>query len=263
MDIIIYILVFIFGLLIGSFLNVCIYRIPKGETIVTGRSHCMNCNQDLRWYDLLPLVSFLLLGGKCRYCKTKLPAQYPIIELVNGLFYVLVFYIHGWQSSSIILLNIIYTLSISVLIVVSVIDYRTYTIPGILNKSLLVLSFIAVIIKYFGTDRSTSILLDHIIGFFAISTFLAIIFYLTNGRGIGGGDVKLMASAGLLLGWKLVILSFILGAVFAAVIHILKMRLMNAENTLAFGPYLSAGIVVSLLFGNDIINWYINYILSI
>lgn len=197
MDIIIYILVFIFGILIGSFLNVCIYRIPKKETIVAGRSHCMECKETIKWYDLVPVISYLLLAGKCRYCKAKLSIQYPIVEVLNGLFYIIVFYIYGWNSSSVILLNIIYCLSISVLIIISVIDYRTFLIPGPLNKTLLLLGFIGVIIKYFGYGRSTGLVIDHIIGFFAVSLFLLIIFYATKGRGIGGGDVKLMASAGL------------------------------------------------------------------
>lgn len=263
MDIIIHILVFIFGIVIGSFLNVCIYRIPKGKTVVAGRSFCMSCNKTLSWYDLIPIISFISIGAKCRYCKAKLSLQYPLIEATNGLLYVLVFYIYGWQTSMIVLINIIYCLSISLLIVVSLIDHRTFTIPGGLTKTLLVLAMIGLIIRYFGIERTNALLLDHVIGLFAVSSFLAIIFYVTGGRGIGGGDVKLMAGAGLLLGWKLVILSFILGAIFASVIHILKMRLMNADRTLAFGPYLSAGIIVSLLFGNSIINWYILYILQL
>lgn len=263
MNLIIYIIVFILGILIGSFLNVCILRIPEKEDIVMGRSHCMSCGETLKWYDMVPVFSYLFLVGKCRFCKAKISKQYPLVEILNGIMYVAVFAIYGWKTIPVILLNIVYCLAISVLIVISVIDYRTYTIPISLNRSLLILGFITVVIRYFGFGKDSSIVMEHIIGFFAISLFLAIIFYLTKGRGIGGGDVKLMAAAGLLLGWKLIILSFILGCVFASVIHLIKMRIKNADRTLAFGPYLSAGIIASLLFGNYIINWYTTSILQI
>lgn len=263
MDMFIYVIVFILGLVIGSFLNVCIYRIPKKEDIVAGRSHCMNCKETLKWYDMVPVFSFMFLKGKCRFCKSKLSMQYPIIEFLNGLLYVIVFYVYGWDTTFIILLNIVYCMAISVLVVISVIDYRTFTIPEVLNKTLLVFALIATIINYFGQDMSSKVLIEHIIGFFIVSIFLALVFYISKGKGIGGGDVKLMATAGLLLGWKLILLAFILGCLFASIIHLGKMFIKNADRTLAFGPYLSAGIIVSLLFGTDIINWYITSVLKL
>ena len=262
MDIVIYVLVFVFGLVIGSFLNVCIYRIPKKEDTVAGRSHCMNCNETLKWYDMVPVFSFLFLRGKCRFCKSKLSIQYPIIETVNGIFYLIVFYIYGWDTSFIVLLNIVYCIAISVLVVISVIDYRTYTIPAVLNKTLFVLSIIGSLINFFGQNMSIKVLMEHVIGFFIVSVFLALVFYISKGRGIGGGDVKLMAVSGLLIGWKLILLAFILGCLFASVVHLIKMRIKNADRTLAFGPYLSAGIIVALLFGNNIINWYMTSVLQ-
>ena len=175
MDIIIYIIVFLFAITIGSFLNVCIYRIPKEETIVAGRSHCMNCNKTLKWYDMIPVLSYITLGGKCRFCKSKLSAQYPLVEALNGVLWVLVLYIYGWNTIATVLLGITYCLSISVLIVISVIDSRTYTIPAPLNRTLLILGFIAVIIKYIGSGKDLYVFVDHIIGFFAVSLLLAII----------------------------------------------------------------------------------------
>ena len=141
------------------------------------------------------------------------------------------------------------------------IDYRTYAIPLALNRALYLLGLMVVVIKYFAFARSKEILLEHIIGFFAISLFLAAIFYITKGKGSGGGDVKLMAGAGLILGWKLVLLSFILSCIFASFIHLILMKVKKLDSTLAFGPYLCLGIVVSLLFGNNIINWYISNII--
>lgn len=261
MDIVIYVTIFIFAIFIGSFLNVCIYRIPKKESIVFGRSYCTNCNETLKWYDMVPIFSFLLLKRKCRFCKSKVSFQYPIVEGLNGILYMAVFYVYGWSTGMDVLLNIIYCFIIFVLIIISVIDNRTYTIPLALNTTLYLLGLILVLIKYFAYDRSNKLLLEHIIGFFAISLFLAAIFYITKGKGIGGGDVKLMAGAGLILGWKLVLLSFILSCIFASLIHLIRMKVKKVDSTLAFGPYLCLGIIVVLLFGNDIINWYISNII--
>ncbi len=116
--------VFVFGICIGSFLNVCIYRIPNKEDIVSERSHCMSCGNVLEWYELIPLFSFLVQGGKCRKCKVKLSIQYPLIEFLNGLVYVWIFAVCGFEIHS-----ILYCLCASALIVLSMIDLRTFEIP--------------------------------------------------------------------------------------------------------------------------------------
>ena len=108
----------------------------------------MNCKETLKWYDMVPVFSFLFLRGNCRFCKTKLSLQYPIIEIVNAVLYVIVFYIYGWNTSFIILLNAVYCMAISVLVVISVIDYRTFTIPIVLNKTLLVLAIVGSLINF-------------------------------------------------------------------------------------------------------------------
>ncbi|WP_206762664.1 prepilin peptidase [Mobilitalea sibirica] len=254
---IVYVFVLIYGLLIGSFLNVCIYRIPEESSIVVGRSHCMYCNTQLKWYELVPVFSYIFLLGKCRTCKEKISIQYPIIEALNGMMYVLVFYLYGWDTMLTILLNVIYCLVISALIALSVIDFRTNTIPVGFNIFIMVMGLIAVFVKYFWYGKNTDMVLDHTIGFFAISLFLLLIFYATKGRGIGGGDIKLMAAAGLLLGWELIVFAFFGGCILAAFIHPIRMRISNISRVLAFGPYLSVGIVIAMLFGNQIIDWYL------
>jgi len=110
------ILVLILGILIGSFLNVCIYRIPKGETIVYGRSHCMSCQKEIKWYDLIPVISYLILGGKCRYCKEKLSLQYPCIELMNGLAYFVLYRIFTFQVTFFVSCVIFSTLLVIIMI---------------------------------------------------------------------------------------------------------------------------------------------------
>lgn len=259
--IIIYGMIFIFGTLIGSFLNVCIFRIPLKKSVAVGRSHCMNCNKDIKWYDLVPVISFIFLRGKCRYCKSKISIQYPIVEAINGVLYLAVFYSYGWADPYIIMLNIVYCIVASTLLVLSVIDLRTHTISNKLSVFLIILGLSATLIKsvsaYNDTGSFKGVLLKHGIGFFAVSILLLLIFYATSGRGIGGGDVKLMAGAGLLLGWDVVIVAFLIGCVSASIIHSIKMILKKSDRVLAFGPYLSAGIIIGMLYGKSIISWYL------
>lgn len=248
--ILLYIIVFLFGIVIGSFLNVLIYRLPLHENITTERSHCMACGRQLKWYDLVPLFSYICLLGRCRYCKTKLSVQYPLIEFLNGAGYVVIFVARGISSAS-----VLYALCFSCLIVISIIDWRTYEIPVGMNICILVLGIVNAIL-----DPGN--LPEYLIGFVSVSGFLLLIYFLTKGRGIGGGDIKLMAVAGLLLGWKLILLSLCLGCIIGSVIHLLLMKFCSKDKVLAFGPYLSAGIVISMLAGNQMISWYLDSFLQ-
>ena len=243
--IILYIMIFLIGISIGSFLNVCIYRIPKKEDIVFERSHCMSCGNVLKWYELIPLFSFLVQGGKCRNCKTKLSVQYPLIELLNGLIYVWIFMAKGFQPES-----ILFCICASVLIVISVIDWRTYEIPFGCNIVIGILGIVRVILDL-------AHWYDYVIGFFAVSGLFLIIYWITKGRGIGGGDIKLMAAAGLLLGWQNILLSLMIGSIAGSVIHLALMKIQGKDRVLAFGPYLAFGIFISMLYGNEIITWYL------
>jgi len=236
---------YIFGTLIGSFLNVCIYRIPRGEDIVVTRSHCMSCGYQLKWYDLIPLLSYVVLRGKCRKCHTKLSIQYPIIELINGVVYVAIYTAIGNKMDT-----ILYCLLASALIVLSLIDWKTYEIPFGINIFIGILGIIKVII-----DHEHWYL--YIGGFFSVSLFLLLLLVLTRGQAMGGGDVKLMAATGLLLGWKLNLLSFMIGCIAASIIHLLRMKIQGESHRLAFGPYLALGVMISVLGGNQMIQWYI------
>lgn len=239
--------IFLFGIVFGSFMNVCIYRIPEKQDIVKVRSHCMSCGYVLKWFDLIPLFSYLFLGGKCRKCKTKLSMQYPLVEAANGLAWVAVVLINGVNVES-----LLYCLLTSALIVLSVIDFRTYEIPVGINVFILALGLIRLITDYTNWK-------SYLIGFFSVSVFLTIIYYATKGRGIGGGDVKLMAVCGLVLGWKLTILSFFIGCILGAVIHVIRMKISGEGHVLAMGPYLSMGIVVAMLWGNWLLEWYFRF----
>lgn len=246
-----YITVFLFGIVIGSFLNVVIYRVPKNENIVVVNSHCMNCGYELSWYDLVPIFSWLALRGKCRVCGDKISVQYPLIEALNGVLYMVVFHHFGLSIES-----LLYCLLFSALLALSVIDFRTYEIPVGFNYFILALGLIRVVtdLEHWST---------YVIGFLAVSAFLYLLYIVTDGRGIGGGDVKLMATCGLLIGWKLIILSFLLGCILGSVIHVLRMRITKEGHVLAMGPYLSLGVALAVLYGEVWIQWYIHTILGL
>lgn len=241
-----YFVLFIFGTVIGSFLNVCIYRLPLGQSVVTAPSHCMSCGEKLRWYDMVPVVSWLVLGGKCRNCKSKISIQYPLIEAVNGLLYVGVCMVTGLN-----LTGMVYCLMASALLTLSVIDFRTYEIPVEINWFLLILGILATALDH-------THLADHLIGCVCVSGLLGLIYILSGGNAIGGGDVKLMAAAGLLLGWQRIILAFLLGCILGSILHLIRIKAFKAGRVLALGPYLSMGILLSALWGNQWLESYLS-----
>ena len=241
------IIIFLYGIVIGSFLNVLIYRLPKHENIATKRSHCMECGYQLKWYDLIPLFSYLFLRGRCRKCGARISIQYPIIEAVNGILYVLIFLRYGLTIET-----LLYCLLFSALLALSVIDFRTFEIPVGFNIFILILGLVRV-----ATDYKNWLL--YLIGLVSVSLFLFAIFAISKGRGIGGGDVKLMAATGLLLGWKLNLLGFVMGCILGSVIHIIRMKVSKEGRTLAMGPYLSLGVVLTVFFGEYIISWYMSF----
>ena len=223
-----YIIVFLYGIVIGSFLNVLIFRIPKKENIVQS-SHCMNCGRKLGWWDMVPVFSYIILRGRCRQCGARISIQYPLIEALNG---------------------VLYCLMTSALIVIAVIDERTYQIPVSQN---LFLGLLGIIMTVYDFRH----ILSHIIGAVIVSLFLYGLYYFSSGKAIGGGDIKLMAYAGLLLGAKNIIFAFILACILGSVIHTIRMKVSKRNNLLALGPYLSAGIFIAALWGSRFWTWYL------
>lgn len=248
-EIILYLIIFLYGIVIGSFLNVLIYRIPLKENIATERSHCMSCGSQIKWYDLIPLVSYIILRGRCRNCGSKISIQYPLVEGLNGCGYVLIAMVNGLSW-----LCILDCLLLSILIVVSVIDYKTYEIPISLNIAILILAVIRTILD-------TGHVLDHLAGGLIVSGFMLIVLFLGRAwRGIdafGGGDIKLMAVVGIFTGWKMIILAFCTGCILGAVIHSIRMKVTKEGNMLAFGPYLCAGTFLAVIRGQQFLQWYL------
>ncbi len=240
-----YALVFLMGIVVGSFLNVCIYRLPKGETVVTTPSHCMHCNKRLHWWELFPLFSWIALGGKCSGCKGKISPQYPIIEAINGVLWVVVFHYYGFE-----IISLIGMLLSSALLTLTVIDFRTFEIPRPITLFTTVLGVVRVL-----TDMANY--QDYLLGCAVVTGFLYLLFILSGGSAIGGGDVKLMFGCSLILGFQLGVFSFLLACVIGSVIHLIRMGAFGAERRLAMGPYLSMGVYISLLWGQDIVSWYL------
>ncbi len=246
MNIIIGLFILSYGIVIGSFLNVCIYRVPRKESIVSTRSHCMSCGYQLKWYDLVPVLSYLFLRGKCRSCGKPISIQYPIIEMLNGIIYIIIFQKFGFSYTT-----ILYCLVASALLVLSVIDFRIYEIPDGINGLLGGIAVIRVVLDL----RNLAL---YLIGFFCVSSFLFLIYLISKGSAIGGGDIKLMAVGGLLLGYQQIFVAFLLGCILGSILHLLRMKISKEDRVLAFGPYLSMGIFLSMLYGERIASWYLN-----
>ena len=240
-----YLLWTLLGLCVGSFCNVLIFRLPKGEEFVKTPSHCMACGHRLRWFELVPVVSWLAQGGKCRSCGVKLSAQYPIVEALNGGAWLLA----AWLFRGDAVRAVLYSALFSLLTVVAVIDWRTFEIPNGVNLAIFLLGVVQLVV-----DRGNWKL--YLIGMCSVSLLFLLLWFVTHGNGLGMGDVKLMAAAGLLLGWPRILLAMILGSVSGAIIHTIRMS-RGAGRKLAFGPYLSAGIWVAALFGERLIGAYL------
>jgi len=248
------IIIFILGMIFGSFLNVVIYRIPEGISIIKPGSFCPECSENLKWYELIPLISYLILLGRCSHCKSKISIQYPLIELGNGLLFIILFY-YSIDIPQFIFLAI---LGMALLCLV-VIDFKDFILPDVL----IILSFIIAII-YFGYYEKLEILPRF---YFAILTGggLYILRMITSKiykkETFGLGDIKLAALIGFIIGKLETFLALFFGFFIAAVIFILLIitGVKKRDAYLPFGPYLIFGMVVCLIWGDKTIQWYSSF----
>ncbi|MBP1927332.1 leader peptidase (prepilin peptidase)/N-methyltransferase [Sedimentibacter acidaminivorans] len=249
-------LILLYGLIIGSFLNVCIYRIPRGESIAWPGSHCPTCSHSLSWYDNIPLFSYLLLKGKCRYCRTSISAQYPVVESLNAVLYIIMYLKFGFGADF-----IFYSLISSVLLSIIFIDLKEMIIPDSLVLSILALSVIHKAVNYFFYGISLE-LIDSFLGLILAGGLFAAIVIISRG-GMGGGDVTLIGALGFVLGVKYILLciflSFISGAIISMVL--LATKIKTRKDPIPFGPFIVLGFFITSLWGKVIINWYFNILL--
>ena len=249
-----YVLVGIVGLCVGSFLNVVIYRIPEGMSLAKPNSHCPKCKYELKWYDNIPVLSYVLLGGKCRNCKAHISFRYTAVELSNMLLWLGCAFLYRQQS---IPLACIYMLVLSVFICVFFIDLEHKVV---FDRFQLILLGLGIVSIFF--DKSCvwySHLIGGVIGF-GVFYLVAFFFEKITGRdGLGGGDIKLAGTAGLLLGWERLLLSLLVATIPAAIVMLIKKRGKEGEEKeFPFAPFLVVGFTVALLFGTQIIEWYLS-----
>lgn len=252
MDIFYGVIVFIIGLILGSFYNVCIFRIPRSESIVFPPSHCLNCIGVIKKYDLIPVVSYILLKGKCRSCGTKISIQYPIVELITGILFLILYLNFGFTIRF-----VFYIFLISILMITSLIDlnteyiYETISIIGGIGGVL----FIAY--SYFSQGEVLTYILGSLLagGIISIFAFLG---------AMGWGDVEIAFVCGLYLGLYnsivMIFLSIIIGGVVGSILLITKKKKLNTKATMPFGPCIALGAFISLVYGNLMSNMFLNYI---
>ncbi|MBX4200986.1 prepilin peptidase [Candidatus Parcubacteria bacterium] len=247
-----YLLIFIAGLCIGSFLNVVVLRLQKEEDFVRGRSYCPHCKHSLKWFDLIPVVSFLMLKGTCRYCGKKISVQYPLLELATGCIFLLVFFFSPANT----IFDLVFLLYIAAsLIVIFMYDLKHYLIP---DKVL----FPAIAVAFACRLLDFNSIFTYVLAALVAAGFFLAIFLASKGRWMGFGDVKLAVLLGLLLGFPAILLclflSFLFGAIIGTVLIISNKKGLKSE--VPFAPFLIAGASVTLFFGEIIINWYLHFL---
>lgn len=270
MQIILNFFVFIFGLIIGSFLNCVIYRLEKevptanpsrildkiGKKL-TDRSYCLHCKHTLNWLDLIPIVSFLLLRARCRYCHKKISVQYPLVEILTGLTFLLISNFEFRISNNIELfstINLIFLFYISsVLIVIFVYDLKHYIIPDKILFPAILVTFLYQLIF-----QSEFLIFNSLWAGLGAFIIFALIFLFSGGKWMGFGDCKLVILLGLLLGYKFILLGLFLSFFFGAIIGVALMILSKKglKSQIQFAPFLITGTFIAIFWGEEIINWY-------
>ncbi len=247
-------LLFMTGCCVGSFLNVCIYRIPNGESIVFPGSHCPGCNTPIRFYDNIPIVSYLLLRARCRGCGTGIALRYPMVEALTGILTVYTGVSQGLSLETLVILILIYTL-----VVISFIDLDHQIIPDLISlPGTLVFSAAA----YFILDRSLTQIGLGILAGAGLLYGVSVCYYLIRKTmGMGGGDIKLMAMMGGILGMQGALFTIFCASFLGAGAGVIWMVLrggMDARLRIPFGPFLAMGALIYLFWGPPLLHWYVN-----
>ncbi len=245
------IIIFVFGLVFGSFANVVIYRLPKGKSIVKPGSRCTSCGKDILWYDNIPLVSYLLLRGKCRFCKKQFSARYFLVELLTGLLFLFIYMKFGLGVNF-----LVYVLFAFCMLLMGFIDIDTYLISDVivLPGIVLGLAFSAAFPgMHYGLTRGEGVLysLTGILLGGGILLFLGMVGKLLFRKdAMGGGDVKLLAMIGAFLGWKSVFMTVFFASLFGSIISLtlIALKKKTMEDYVPFGPYLGLGAVISMFY---------------
>ncbi len=253
------IFLFIAGTCVGSFLNVCIYRIPIGKSIISPSSYCPNCKTKLKWYQNIPIVSYFLLQGKCYYCGKKISILYPFIEIITGLLFLFNYKIYGFSFE-----YFSYTLFELLLILVFFIDAKHMIIPDEISIGGTIAGFL---LSFLNKNISwLDSLLGILIGGGILYGIILVYYILTKKHGMGGGDIKLLAMIGAFLGVKSLFFVIFVSSLIGTIISLPIIFLLKKENkkniAIPFGPFLSISAIIYLYWGKYIINLYITKILQ-
>lgn len=251
----------------GSFLNVVICRLKNGEKIVKSRSHCPHCKKELNWYELIPVISFIIQLGKCRKCKQAISWQYPLVEFFTGLLFLSGFIystpgglISSWQFPYIIYNFFLWT-SFCFLIIIFVYDLKHYLVSDKVIYPAIIISLIFNIYLWINSSQFLVFISVIAAALIAGGIFLAIIL-VSKGKWMGMGDVKIGILMGLILGLPQILialfLAFLIGALVSIILLILKKK--NLKSEIPFGPFLVLATIISLFFGGVLLNWYLGLI---
>lgn len=239
------------GLVVGSFLNVCIHRLPKDESIVRPASRCPLCAVPIRWYDNIPLLSFVLLRGRCRGCGGRIPWRYPAVEALTGSLFLLTVWRFGFSVRTIFLLAFLCGL-----VVVTFIDFDHQIIPHAVTLLGIPLGLVGSLITRDPSPRDAAA--GALVGaglVYLVAVYAEVAF---QKESMGGGDVNLLAMIGAFLGWRLVLLAFFVGVATGACLSLILVasRVLSRKDRIPFGPFLALGAAVAVFGGNDLIDWY-------
>ena len=257
-----YLIIFFIGLCIGSFLNCVIWRLFTKENFLISRSYCPKCRQILSWQDLIPVLSFIILKGKCRYCREKISYQYPLLEIATGLLFVLIFYFQTCFFNEFCFQNIVNLLYLWIiscfLIIIFTYDLKHFIIP---NQVIYPAIVIAFFYQLFNLWNFKPLLFPVFSAVFASAFFFSIVL-ISQGKWMGMGDVKLAFLMGLLLGFPQILLAlflaFLIGAIIGLSLIMLKKKTLKSE--VPFGPFLIIGTFIAMFWGEKIINLYLKYV---
>ena len=252
------IIIFILGLLIGSFLNVCIYRIPRGENIAYPPSHCTSCGNDIKPYDLIPVLSWIFLRGKCRNCREKISIRYALVELVTATLFLLTYFQYGM---SIYLAR--YLILIPFLIVIAMIDYDTMEVYTATTWLAIVLGIVLLGVNFYVREPVATYVYGGLLGAGTIIFIILLSKLMLGTEGMGWGDAEICGLCGMFLGLKLTLLmmffSFIIGGAIG--IYLLGIKKKNGRSEMPFGPSIIMATFLMIIWGDKILNWYFNIIL--
>jgi leader peptidase (prepilin peptidase) / N-methyltransferase len=241
----------VLGALIGSFLNVCIYRLPRGESIVWPGSHCPSCGAPIAWYDNIPVLGYLRLLGSCATCRAPISVRYPLVEAANAVGYALILAAFGMTWTT-----VFYCVLFSALMVVTGTDLTHKIIPNVVTLPGIILGLVgASTVLPVGPMNA---LLGVLVGGGILWALAWASPYVFGKEGMGGGDIKLLAMIGAFLGWKPALLTIMIGSLAGSVIGIglIALRFMKRDEYIPFGPFLVLGAIVSMFFAQPLVDWY-------